>query len=46
MSNRSVFLPNYSIGDSAYDEIIKVCSNYGKKLYSLEEKQLWKKQAI
>ncbi len=32
MSNRSVFLPNYSIGDSAYDEIIKVCSNYGKKV--------------
>ena len=24
MSNRNVFLPNYSIGGSAYDEVIKV----------------------
>ena len=32
MSNRNVFLPNYSIGDSAYDEVVKVCSNYGKKV--------------
>lgn len=32
MSNRNVFLPNYTIGDSAYDEVIKVCSNYGKKV--------------
>ncbi|WP_308007840.1 iron-containing alcohol dehydrogenase family protein [uncultured Fusobacterium sp.] len=32
MSNRSVFLPNYTVGDSAYNEIVKICSNYGKKV--------------
>ena len=42
MSNRNVFLPNYTIGDSAYNEVL----TKEKKLYSLEEKQLWKKQAI
>lgn len=32
MSKRNVFLPNYSIGDSVYEEVVSVCSKYGKKV--------------
>ncbi len=32
MSCKNIFLPNYSIGDSVYDEIVSICSNYGKKV--------------
>ena len=32
MENRNIFLPNYSIGEDAYEEVGKICMRYGKKI--------------
>lgn len=32
MKTKSLFLPNYTIGDRAYDEVRDICKKYGKKV--------------
>lgn len=32
MASRDMFLPNYSIGDTVYDEVTRICSKYGRKI--------------
>lgn len=32
MLTKNMFLPNYSIGDEAYKEILNICPKYGKKV--------------
>ncbi|MDT8716819.1 iron-containing alcohol dehydrogenase family protein [Clostridium sp. 19966] len=32
MGNYSVFLPSYTVGTDAYDEVKKICVNFGKKI--------------
>ncbi len=32
MKNNNVFLPNYSIGEDVYSEVVEICLPYGKKV--------------
>lgn len=32
MQNRNIFLPSYSIGERVYENVPKICLNYGKKV--------------
>lgn len=32
MQNRNIFLPSYSIGARVYENVPKICLNYGKKV--------------
>lgn len=32
MSTKNMFLPNYSIGEEAYKEVLNICPSYGKKV--------------
>lgn len=43
MKHYNVYLPSYTIGEDAYDEIPNICSSYGKKIIAIGGKTAIKK---
>lgn len=43
MENKNIFLPNYSIGSNVYEEVSKICKEYGNKVVFIGGKTALKK---